>query len=117
MSFIERIINIIRIKSWSRAKRKEQEIQIISKKKEDTSRSSSDYSGNSQSVVGFFVGAMIAVVIALQITWPVTDSAINTNMGNNATWQVSESVNTMLNLVPLVMVMGVIMIFLRPLLD
>jgi len=116
MSFVERIIRIITVKRWAKAKRQEADHKLVFEKKEDNSRSSSDY-GSGGSVVGFFIGAMIAVVIALQITWPVVDSIINIDMGNNSTMQMGESAKTLLNLIPLFLAITVCLVFIRPLID
>lgn len=118
MSFFERIIKIIQVKRWAKAKRQEADkktVTIIVTKKEDDNRS--DYSSNSGSVIGFFIGAMIATVVALQVVWPVVDSIINIDMGNNSTIQMSESAKTLLNLIPLFMALSVVLIFIRPLID
>jgi hypothetical protein len=64
-------------------------------------------------IVSFFIGAMIACIIALQVTWPVIDQAINTG---NATANLSSSAVTLVNLVPLFLVLSLVMIFIRPLL-
>jgi len=116
MSIISRIINIITVKRWAKAKRQEADHKLVIEKKDDNSRSSSDY-GSGGSVVGFFIGAMIAMVIALQITWPVVDSIINIDMGNNSTMQMGESAKTLLNLVPFFLILSLVMVFLKPLLD
>ena len=63
-------------------------------------------------VISFFIGAMIAVIVALQVTWPVIDQVLSGNSINN----MSGSARTLVNLIPLFLALSVIMIFIRPLL-
>lgn len=65
------------------------------------------------SVIGFFIGAMVAVIVALQVTWPVVDAVLNT--GTTIT-NMSSSAQTLVNLIPLFLALSVVMIFIRPLL-
>ncbi len=62
-------------------------------------------------IVSFFIGAMIAVIIALQVTWPVIDSVL----ASNSTANMSSAATTLLDLIPLFLVLSVVMIFIRPL--
>ena len=63
-------------------------------------------------VISFFIGAMIAVIVALQVTWPVIDGVISgTSLAN-----MSASAQTLVRLIPLFLALSVIMIFIRPLL-
>ena len=120
MSFVERIIRIITVKRWAKAKKQEAEKKTITvtitKKEDDNSSSNSTYSSGG-SVVAYFVGAMIAVVVAIQITFPVIDSIMTIDMGNNSTMQMGKSAKTLLNLVPLFLILSMVMVFLKPLLD
>ena len=63
-------------------------------------------------VISFFIGAMIAVIVALQVTWPVIDGVISGASLNN----MSASAQTLVRLIPLFLALSVIMIFIRPLL-
>lgn len=60
-------------------------------------------------IISFFIGAMIAVIIALQVTWPVMDAAMTTtnieNMGTAA--------NTIVDQLPLFLVLVLLMIFVK----
>ena len=60
-------------------------------------------------IIGFFIGAMIAVVIALQVTWPVMDSVISgTSMAN-----MSSAAQTLVDQLPLFLVLVLLMIFVK----
>ncbi len=60
-------------------------------------------------IIGFFIGAMIAVVIALQVTWPVMDSVISgTSMSN-----MSSAAQTLVAQLPLFLVLVLLMIFVK----
>lgn len=60
-------------------------------------------------IIGFFIGAMIAVVIALQVTWPVMDSVISgTSMANMST-----AAQTLVDQLPLFLVLVLLMIFVK----
>ena len=60
-------------------------------------------------VIGFFIGAMIAVVIALQVTWPVMDDVISgTSMANMST-----AAQTLVDQLPLFLVLVLLMIFVK----
>ena len=49
-------------------------------------------------IIGFFIMAMLAVIVALSVTWPVIDSALNVG---NATQNMSASAQTLVQLIPL----------------
>ena len=60
-------------------------------------------------VIGFFIGAMIAVVIALQVTWPVMDDVISgTSIANMST-----AAQTLVDQLPLFLVLVLLMIFVK----
>lgn len=63
-------------------------------------------------VISFFIGAMIAVIVALQVTWPVIDGVLSGTSISN----MSASAQVLVNLIPLFLALSVIMIFIRPLL-
>lgn len=60
-------------------------------------------------IIGFFIGAMIAVVIALQVTWPVMDSVISGTSMNN----MSSAAQTLVDQLPLFLVLVLLMIFVK----
>lgn len=60
-------------------------------------------------VIGFFIGAMIAVVIALQVTWPVMDSVISGTSISN----MSSAAQTLVDQLPLFLVLVLLMIFVK----
>lgn len=64
-------------------------------------------------IVGFFIGAMIAVIIALQVTWPVIDNVLNS--GDNITANLSGPAASLVELIPLFLVLTLVMVFVRPL--
>jgi len=105
------------VKRWAKAKRQEAEKKTITvTKKEDDDSSSSNYS--SSPVIATCVGAMVAMFLVLTLVWPVVDSVSNNmNMGNNSTWQVGEGARNLFNLIPVFMTLGIVLIFLKPLLD
>ena len=62
-------------------------------------------------IVSFFIGAMIAVIIALQVTWPVIDGVLEgTSMAN-----LSGAAASLVNLLPLFLILTLVMVFIRPL--
>jgi len=63
-------------------------------------------------VISFFIGAMIAVIVALQVTWPVIDGVLSSASLTN----MSSSAQVLVKLIPLFLALSVIMIFIRPLL-
>lgn len=63
--------------------------------------------------ISFFIMCMLAVIIALQVTLPVIDSALNYD---NATANMSSAAQTLLTMIPLFTVLALLMIFIRPLL-
>lgn len=60
-------------------------------------------------IIGFFIGAMIAVVIALQVTWPVMDSVISGASMTN----MSPAAQTLVDQLPLFLVLVLLMIFVK----
>ena len=64
-------------------------------------------------IVGFFIGAMIAVIIALQVTWPVIDQVLNSS--DNITANLSGPAASLVELIPLFLVLTLVMVFVRPL--
>ncbi len=64
-------------------------------------------------IVGFFIGAMIAVIIALQVTWPVIDQVLNSS--DNITANLSGPAASLVELIPLFLVLTLVMVFIRPL--
>lgn len=49
-------------------------------------------------IISFFIMSMLAVIVALSVTWPVIDSALNVG---NATANMSTSAQTLVQLIPL----------------
>lgn len=49
-------------------------------------------------IISFFIMAMLAVIIALSVTWPVIDNVLNTQ---NATANMSSASSTLVNMIPL----------------
>jgi len=64
-------------------------------------------------IVGFFIGAMIAVIIALQVTWPVIDEILNGS--GNITANLSGPASSLVELIPLFLILTLVMVFVRPL--
>jgi len=64
-------------------------------------------------IVGFFIGAMIAVIIALQVTWPVIDEILNGS--GNITANLSGPAASLVELIPLFLILTLVMVFVRPL--
>ena len=64
-------------------------------------------------IVGFFIGAMIAVIIALQVTWPVIDTVLNGS--GNITANLSAPAQNLVELIPLFLILTLVMVFVRPL--
>ena len=65
-------------------------------------------------IVGFFIGAMIAVIIALQVTWPVIDDVLN-GSGATSMANMSSAAQSLVELIPLFLVLTLVMVFIRPL--
>ena len=65
-------------------------------------------------IVGFFIGAMIAVIIALQVTWPVIDDVLN-GSGAVSMTNMSSAAQSLVELIPLFLVLTLVMVFIRPL--
>ena len=65
-------------------------------------------------IVGFFIGAMIAVIIALQVTWPVVDGVLNGD-GAASMANMSGAAQSLVELIPLFLVLTLVMVFIRPL--
>ena len=64
-------------------------------------------------IVSFFIGAMIAVIIALQVTWPVIDNVLNSS--DNITANLSGAASSLVDLIPLFLILTLVMVFIRPL--
>jgi hypothetical protein len=70
-------------------------------------------------VIGFFIGAMIAVVIALQVAWPVMDAAIyapggsDPANGTTAIENMSTAASTLVDQLPLFLVLVLLMVFVK----
>ena len=83
-------------------------INTYEKVKEGTIKITSNIYGQG-GIIGFFIGAMIAVVIALQVTWPVMDSVISGgNMDNMST-----AAQTLVDQLPLFLVLVLLMVFVK----
>ena len=65
-------------------------------------------------IVGFFIGAMIAVIIALQVTWPVIDDVLN-GSGATSMANMSGAAQSLVELIPLFLILTLVMVFVRPL--
>ena len=65
-------------------------------------------------IVGFFIGAMIAVIIALQVTWPVIDDVLN-GSGAGSMANMSGAAQSLVELIPLFLILTLVMVFIRPL--
>ena len=65
-------------------------------------------------IVGFFIGAMIAVIIALQVTWPVIDDVLN-GSGAASMANMSGAASSLVDLIPLFLILTLVMVFVRPL--
>ena len=65
-------------------------------------------------IVGFFIGAMIAVIIALQVTWPVIDDVLY-GSGATSMTNMSGAAQSLVELIPLFLVLTLVMVFIRPL--
>ena len=65
-------------------------------------------------IVGFFIGAMIAVIIALQVTWPVIDDVLN-GSGAASMANMSGAAQSLVDLIPLFLILTLVMVFVRPL--
>lgn len=65
-------------------------------------------------IVGFFIGAMIACIIALQVTWPVIDDVLN-GSGAGSMANMSGAAQSLVELIPLFLILTLVMIFIRPL--
>jgi len=64
-------------------------------------------------IISFFIMSMLAVIVSLSVTWPVIDTALNVG---NVTANMSTSAQTLVQMIPLFLVLSVVMIFIRPLL-
>jgi len=85
-----------------------QNMKILDYTKEKAKELTTAISGQG-GIIGFFIGAMIAVVIALQVTWPVMDSVISgTSMAN-----MSSAAQTLVDQLPLFLVLVLLMIFVK----
>ena len=62
-------------------------------------------------IVSFFIGAMIAVIIALQVTWPVIDGVLEGDSMDN----LSGAASSLVDLLPLFLILTLVMVFIRPL--
>jgi hypothetical protein len=65
-------------------------------------------------LVGYFIGIMIAVIIALEVTWPVIDDVLN-GSGKASIANLTGAAGTLVHLIPLFFVLTLIMAFIRPL--
>lgn len=69
--------------------------------------------------IGFFIGAMIAVIIALQVAWPVIDVSINSAGGADPTngttviSNMSTAGQTLVEQIPLFLILVLLMIFVK----
>lgn len=65
-------------------------------------------------LVGYFIGIMIAVIIALQVTWPVIDDVLN-GSGAASIANLTGAAATLVDLIPLFFILTLVMAFIRPL--
>jgi len=60
-------------------------------------------------IISFFIGAMIAVVIALQVAWPVVDQVLADDSIDN----MSTAAQTLVDQIPLFLVLTLLMVFVK----
>lgn len=73
-------------------------------------------------VASYFIAAMLIVIIGLQVVWPVVDEAINTNLSDDPENEtitpidnMSTSSQSLVNMIPLFLVLAIVMFFIKPL--